>query len=215
MGRRLLVLGALALGSLLGLDARAQNLLTNSTFDANVSGWSNQAFLSWSSNDADGSAGSGSAQVRNNGTPPVTIKSGQCVAITGGLTYAYAADYFIPSGQTDSGEADLILSFYSSSNCVIGYITGDMVGGALIDTWDHLEGRLDAPAGAGYAKVELGSNKLSGMTGTNYYVQMDNIFLPEASAGLQQGLAAAALLAAARGRAGGRTPRRGPVRGRG
>jgi len=200
MGRRLLVLGALALGSLLGLEARAQNLLTNSTFDANVNGWSPLTFLSWNGNDADGSPSSGSAQVRNNGTPPVAIKSGQCVAITAGQTYQYAADYFIPSGQSDSGEADLILSFYSSSNCVIGYIIGDQVGGVLIDTWDHLAGTFDAPIGASYAKVELASNKLVGTTGTNYYVLMDNIFLPEASAGLQQGLAVAALLAAARRR---------------
>ena len=140
------------------------NLLQNATFDANLTGgWasSNTDLLTaaWSGMDANGSATSGSAILRN--TDPVANGAGptfdQCVAVTAGATYGLSAKFHIAPNQNRTGYALGIASYYSGPNCTGTFITNagasQLAGGATGRFVAAGSESLAIPAGTQSARV--------------------------------------------------------------
>lgn len=166
----------------------AQNLLTNSTFDAGqqLGGWSaygsglaTDGVRSWAADDAAGAAGSGSAHLTVLGTsaPDAVVGISQCAGVTAGNTYAFYARIRTPLGQL-AGDGRLVLevAFFADTGCVtpldLAGGQGAVVGTAypLSDaTWygipgdaPTVEASLPAPAGAGGAQVRAYLERISG-----------------------------------------------------
>ena len=118
------------------------NLLTNPGFDSNLSGW-RQFFgqsAEWSSDNANGSGGSGSAFVGNkgqhNGVAPLVLH--QCVPVQPGQEYEFGGDVRVPVDQPPSTTAYIFVYTFASEDCsgdsfdfesTTGFsLTGDWVG---------------------------------------------------------------------------------------
>jgi murein DD-endopeptidase MepM/ murein hydrolase activator NlpD len=133
----------------------AQNELTNSDFDTDVSGWTaaTEVSLTWSSIDAGLDPGSGSAQVdnqRSNSSDGAGMS--QCVAsgVVPGADYDYGGKAFIPSGQDRTGPAQVGLRWYADTDCA-GYVLGSQPRSSTETegTWVELgESGVTAPTGA-------------------------------------------------------------------
>ena len=162
-GRTLLAVGVAALvcAASLAQSERASaivNLLTNPTFDADVSGWS---------------LGGGSAlntltfnaSEDANGTPPgaaeVHIKEqaqfswvdilAQCVPVSAGLTYAASGETRIPNTGTQwpNAQVSLSLFFYPGNNCDGSFLSNSASAQAGVsDLWQSLSVSAQAPAGS-------------------------------------------------------------------
>src|SRR5512143_3516386 len=107
------VLLALALASSTPALA-VTNMLLNATFDSNVNGWfpfDGGAVLEYTTTNADGSHPAGSALVSKiAGASDYAL---QCVAVTGGVAYAFSGDIFLRSGSNTDEQAQIALKFYS------------------------------------------------------------------------------------------------------
>jgi hypothetical protein len=143
--------------------ADAQNLLTNSTFDKNVAGWSAHGggVLFWIGVDADGSLSSGSLSITNQSSIASTVVSAiQCLPVVGGQTYTYAFKGRVPSGQAH-GVANAQPSFYAGAGCTgleVGLLPPITVAG--FDTWSSGRSTGVAPALAQSVLVDLRALKV-------------------------------------------------------
>ena len=113
-----------------GGDESVVGLLSNPDFATNTTGWAvedpGSATLSWSSLDADGAAGSGSALVTNTSAGP-SNGSGifQCASsITAGASYTFGGRVLFPSGQARTGQLQIGLRWRAGANCT-GSVLGD------------------------------------------------------------------------------------------
>ena len=115
--------GAIVLALLVATPCLAQtNLVTNESFDEDVSGWEpveDYMSISFDSEDADDSEESGSARVTFN--PFLGFETtghvAQCVAVLPGRTYAGSASFLIPTEQNRQGAAGLRVAWYESTDC--------------------------------------------------------------------------------------------------
>ncbi len=150
-----------------GGTAAAQNLLVNPNFDANVTGWSftTPGTFTWDSSlDADSNPLSGSGRLDN--TSPVAAGSSfaaQCVAVTGGSNYDFLAKIRIPSGQSQTGYANVVVNFYNAASCSgsnVGGTASPSVLSTTSDTWVQSQVlAFAAPGTAVSAQVNLWVNK--------------------------------------------------------
>ena len=160
LGASMLLL-ALLMGS---GDSHAQ-LLSNIQFDTDVSGWTAgaKATVEWDPLDADASLTSGSALVTNiSDTAGDSTGARQCAGgINEAMTYQVGAKVYIPSGQTETGWADILVQWYSDATCTdfIGVANTSSVQTATPDTWLPVSGLLQAPAGSQSARVRLSVRK--------------------------------------------------------
>ncbi len=149
------ILPVFAAGALSGLH------LQNPTFDTDVSGWTaaHAAELSWDSLDADASADSGSALVTN--SSPIAVDStgvSQCVgSILGGNDYELSAVIRIPSNQTATGLAHLVVLWFEEPDCstLLDLETSSSLTSATTDTWSPIHAVLVSPAETQSASVRL------------------------------------------------------------
>lgn len=177
-----LVLGVIsAAASATDLPAGA-NVLVNGTFDTDLSGWLNPWGYTavWSSADADGDPGSGSAHLQdefpgNNGTLVILV---QCLPVSGGETVRVAGDLLLPVHADPLGFGAGILVFaYSDTECSAdpSYELDASVWNQSPD-WQHVEASGGVPAGARSLMVGLGVAKRGGVTETGH-AYFDNLFV--------------------------------------
>ncbi|MFI5182523.1 MAG: FG-GAP repeat domain-containing protein, partial [Thermoanaerobaculia bacterium] len=164
--RKAYVLALLSMLTVAGTGA-AQNLIVNGNFDSNVLGWTFQdtgSFTLDSSHDADSNPLSGSGRLEN----AIPLESGsaramQCVAVTGGKSNDIWARIRIPSGQTTSGYAMVVVQFYDGASCLgnsVGGVSTPQLNSTTTDTWVVSEVFSQAaPVAAVGARVNLWVNK--------------------------------------------------------
>ncbi len=171
-----LVVAVICLASL----AEGQNLVSNSGFDVDVTGWSGTttASIAWSSLDAASDPSSGSAIVTNLSTTSLDgTGARQCVdGIVGGLRYHITADILVPGGQSNTGFGNLLVQWYDQPGCGggnLGLFLSAEIPTSTPDVWYVSAGSGDAPSGTQSARVRLTVFKIedSGMLDTNF----DNI----------------------------------------
>lgn len=129
-------------------------LVTNPTFDADVSGWSasyQQALVEWSALDAGANPDSGSALVTNvAGGPGDGSGAYQCVGgIPAQATYWLTAVVQFPSGQTETGFADLLVQLFAEPGCkgsATGLVLSSAVNSSRQDQWLPLWKLFTTPA---------------------------------------------------------------------
>ena len=179
--KRLLVILSIA------APAFGANLLTNSGFDSNISGWSvSNPSLSatWNGFDADGSPSSGSALLRNsfeiaNGAGP---DFGQCVAVTSGAAYGVSAKYHIAPNQDRTGFVQAIVSFYSGPNCTGAFVSNNsasgLSGGATGRFVAAGSESIAAPTGA--QSVRVGIQPVKNEAGGSWEVSVDDVLFEPA-----------------------------------
>ena len=145
-----------------GLQAQ---LLTNTRFDTDVSGWpaGNKSTVEWDPLDFEASPSSGSALVTNvSDTSGDSVGPRQCaVGIAGDVTYEVGAEVYIPGAQSETGWADLLVQWYSDAGCTtqISLESTSRVLSSTADTWLPVSGWLVAPAGSQSAYVRLSVRK--------------------------------------------------------
>lgn len=154
----------LAPALLLGLagvpSAGAQNLIANPDFDADLGGWtvSNNSFVQtvWQSEDARGSASSGSISITNTSASDDSRGgASQCIPVIAGADYRIRGEVQIPAGQPTSGNATVTLFWAPEPDCN-GFISGQ-VGIRQNDrgAWTILQDIVTAPPGAASVRISL------------------------------------------------------------
>ncbi|HEV8238015.1 MAG TPA: hypothetical protein VGS57_01450 [Thermoanaerobaculia bacterium] len=136
--------------------ARAQNLITNPSFDHDLSGWTvEQGTPVWSAQDAESSPSSGSlATPSATLTQPAIVRSNCFAASPGSYTLEYK--------HRESGiyGVTAFLRWYSDASCSVNFANSTSMGGSSNPTWERLSSAdwgfdLIAPAGTRAAALEL------------------------------------------------------------
>jgi len=170
---------AVAVSLLLPLSAQAANLLTNPTFDTDVTGWISPpapSTLQW-----DGSLGSptaGSALVTNaiNSNGAQATGAFQCVAVVGGLQYTFSGQVRIPQNPR-KGKGGLAMMWYptlSACTAGTGLIASNSVAAVVRNAFAPLSVTAAAPAAATYARAFLSVTKPGGGK-TGFQANFDNL----------------------------------------
>jgi hypothetical protein len=104
------------------------NMLTNGTFDTDVSDW-DVTFPTINTVDhdpaVDASGSSSSGSLRSRSTRALTQRDpvGQCVTVAAGTTVAVHARAMIATSATEDGEVQLSLNFYGMADCGGAFLT--------------------------------------------------------------------------------------------
>jgi hypothetical protein len=143
-----------------------QNLVINPDFATDVGDWSVYATsaIDWNSLDSEGSLASGSGLVTNMSTTALDATGArQCVeGLTGGSFYRFVADILVPSGQTETGKAYLLVQWYAGAKCDgggLGLIWTPYIQSFTPDAWYTEPGYSKAPTAALSARLTLSVRK--------------------------------------------------------
>jgi len=165
-------------------SAWGQNPVSNSHFDTDVAGWTAgfDSTIEWNSFDANGSPTSGSALVTNLSTSALNSDGArQCLdGLTGGAVYRVAADVLVPGGQSETGNAELLVQWYPEPACSGGMIELALTPGVTTgtpDLWYRDWMLVGAPSGTQSARLRLSILK-AGASGT-LDAHFDNIEFAE------------------------------------
>jgi hypothetical protein len=176
-GRSRIYLLFLVLSLVSASTAEAQNVIPNGTFDTDLSDWLFIENETWSEDDADGSAESGSAEIAVTGSAPTTDGLVACVPIEQGREYQFGAAVKILSQDGASGDVRVGFVWQVNTQCTE----------ALNDTphllsltttggdWERLEGSVVAPVGAIAAGFLLQTRKLGGGDSSTLTGRFDNV----------------------------------------
>ena len=147
--------------------AWGQNLVVNPEFATDVAGWSPglTATIDWSSLDADAAPASGSGLVTNSDTVAGDASGAlQCVdGISGDAVHLVSAHILVPSGQSETGRADLLVQWYAGPGCGGGQLSNDSttdVQSSTPDVWYASSSYLQAPSGTQSARLRLSVMKI-------------------------------------------------------
>jgi hypothetical protein len=167
--------GAGVLLLLLASPMFAFNLVTNPSFNGNLTGWNlNPSTTFDSSNDATGMPGSGSARLAfAAGGASTTVAVDQCIT-TGPGTYTLGGKVLIPNGQSVGGSGIITVSFFSGGNCTTGLLFFDSLSTSATGSFVTLSKSTTAPAGTTNAWV-TGQNSAAG-AGTHTVNYDDFVF---------------------------------------
>ena len=153
------------LALLMGASASDGQILNNTRFDTDVSGWSepDMAIVVWDPLDADASLTSGSALVTNiSDTAGDGTGARQCAeGIDEAVTYQVGARVYFPGGQTETGWAVILVQSYSGAACTdfIDFELTSIVQSTSTDAWLPVSASLVAPAGSQSVRVRLSVRK--------------------------------------------------------
>jgi hypothetical protein len=161
--------------------AVAGNLLTNSTFPTDLSGWAYVGTAVWDPGDALGLATSGSVAGFNNSASPFTYTTlliSACLPVVPGAAYDGSFDYLIPAGQGVTAIPSLEIAWYNGPGCGGGnYVSANsLIDGDIADgAWHRAEAVYSstAPATATYASFRLNLSKIE--AGGTAAAQYDNL----------------------------------------
>ncbi len=155
---RVVVIATASIMFLLSVGASGQNLLVNSDFDTDLTGWDGPAV--WDPADAFGSPSSGSATWINNFTAGGSTIVRQCVELNPWIEgYDFAAHVFIPSGQPGEGYTYLTIAFYSDADCTTFLSAPGSSGFYGFDNWTLMNSTGWTPNGAVSARVSVANQK--------------------------------------------------------
>lgn len=149
----------------MGLPDCSQTLVTNADFNQNVSGWAPDpgSKATWTSLDSQNAKSSGSLLVENDNEEDLdgmTVEGvGQCIAVTPGTTYDFAASIVVPKGQ-DYGSGQISAWFYDKPTCA-GFVDQAyaVAGADSTAQWTAVSGSLIAPMTAQSVMVRLVAQK--------------------------------------------------------
>lgn len=153
------------MASLVSSLVLGQNLVTNSDFDADVTGWTtgSTATIVWHPLDADGNPLSGSAVVTNLSTTPGDSSGArQCIeGIVGGEFYRAGAEILVPSGQSETGRANVLIQWYVVPGCSsqLGSSSTPWIDDLTPDVWLNTANTFAAPPGVQAARLRLSVEK--------------------------------------------------------
>lgn len=146
--------------------AWGQNLVVNPDFATDVTGWSafTTAAIEWNSLDSGGSVASGSGVVTNLSTTPGDATGArQCVeGLTGSSFYRFVADILVPSAQTETGNAYLLVQWYAGAKCDgggLGFVWTRYIQSFTPDVWYTEPSYSQAPSAALSARLTLSVRK--------------------------------------------------------
>ncbi len=172
--------------------ARAQNLATNPEFDSDIAAWDceqsaagsavepadrPEVQCSWSDDDAEGLAFSGSGEVHLDGFSDTLIRAQivQCIPITPLETYAISA--FLRTIANNGRNGQLDIRWHSGSDCTGSSLRLDIVQSVPAPaSWTPVQATLSAPAGAGSLKFTVIAFAL---TDEEHTVRVDGVTVPE------------------------------------
>lgn len=163
----LLYVGITVLALTIGTNASPAQLLDNTTFDTDVSGWTPVAdsTLDWDPLDAQADPTSGSALVTNLSTNEVdSTGSSQCTnGILEASGYTISAETLVPSGQSESGLVNLVVFWYAEPGCssLLDLAISSSVLTSTPDVWLPATGWMTAPAGSQSARIRLNVLKVA------------------------------------------------------
>lgn len=148
-----------------GLPDCSQTLVANADFNRNVSGWVPDlgSKATWNSHDSQNATGSGSLLVENDNMEDLdgmTVEGvGQCIPVTPGTTYDFAASIIVPKGQ-DYGSGQISAWFYDMPSCA-GFVDQAyaVAGADSTAQWTVVTGSLIAPPTAASVMVRLVAQK--------------------------------------------------------
>lgn len=148
------------------VDDCTETLLLNSRLDTDAGHWAPDAntIQAWDARDARGKSGSGSILVTNQ-APVAAVNTwvlngtDQCVPVTEGLTYEFAARVMIPEGQ-GTGGAGLNVYAFTGAACSDIFLSGQ---GTSLNVqaggWAVVEKQIVMPAAARSVLVRLAVSK--------------------------------------------------------
>lgn len=177
--------GLLLIGLLMGAGATYAQLLSNTGFDVDVSGWlpGVASTILWDPLDSDASSTSGSALLTNSSnTPGDATGSTQCApgGIVGGRSYRVGAQVYFPDGQSETGSAEILVQWYSAPSCS-GFIKPPSVSSdvqsSTAGAWQSLESYVTARPGSRSARVRLTITKNE--SGGSLAAHFDRVVLEE------------------------------------
>jgi hypothetical protein len=195
----------LAASAIAGPAVAATELPFLDPFDTGVFGYLSTVTgvsVEWSPVDVDGSASSGSALLVNTRTVPFTGGPVNwmldCFVVEAGTPYTAAAWVLIPDGQTTSGQATAMVSWYANSSCTQLSFLSTVRTFEIRNpgSWQLSEEPLTAPPGALGARIGMGVFKTEA-TGA-LAVHFDELTLVPEPTGTGSGLAALLVLGALR-----------------
>lgn len=175
---------------LAGAPARADELVTNGSFDLDLAGW--QVFtdtnrdVAWSPLDAAGSGSSGSAELSNTHASGGIIVTPliQCVPVQAAASYRVTGEIKIQGGQARTGQGWLTLAWFPNDDCFGTAPSADVV--TKVSTpgsWFSVNTEVTAPAGT--VAVALWPGVVKGEPGGTFSVLFDDLsLLPADEAGL-------------------------------
>lgn len=164
----------------LSISGQAQeNLLENPGFESDFTGW-DQYFGrigEWSSEDADGSASSGSALIGNEGTSDgvVPLVLNQCLSVQAGQEYQFGGDVRVPAGQPSGTSAYIFVNPFTNSDCV-GDLNAFETTGSSSGNWVSVDSAITTGAGVQSMLFAIGVFKPNGET-ADAEALFDNLFL--------------------------------------
>lgn len=145
----------------IGAGSVSAQQLQNPTFVTDVSNWTaaSDAAVSWDPLDADTSPVSGSALVTNSSTVEVdSTGASQCLGnISEERPYEISGTIRIPSGQTTTGLAHLVVLWYGGPACsnVLDVDTSSSLLSSITNAWEPVRGVFVSPAGTQSASLSL------------------------------------------------------------
>ncbi len=140
--------------------------LQNATFNTNTVSWTpdSGATISWSTNDAGGSALSGSLDLEVTGDPTIGVQAAavQCISASPGASYSLDADILIPTGSSSYAS----LWFYGSNDCSGSALSvvASTPSFTTVTAWQEVFASASAPSGAHSAGVHLQVEKSVGQS---------------------------------------------------
>jgi hypothetical protein len=160
-----------------------QTLVMNGDFKQTAADWTPDpdATVVWTALNGVPGTGSGSIEVDNSGTTAMDSSgynregAWQCVAVSDSLTYLFAVQANVASGQASSGWGEVDLSFYASKDCT-GPDTGrdyQSQQALAANTWTTLTGTTQIPLGIQSVAIRLLAVKP--VSGAPFKVDFDNV----------------------------------------
>jgi hypothetical protein len=142
--------------------AWGQNLVVNPDFATDVADWfpDTKSTFVWSSLDADADPASGSGIVSNLSTTSNDASgASQCFdGIVGEVFYLVATNILLPSAQSETGKAHLLVQWFSGPGCGSGLLWLDTtpdIRSSTPDVWYSTCRYLQAPSGTQSARLRL------------------------------------------------------------
>lgn len=163
------------------------NLLDNPGFETDFTGW-DQYFGrvgEWSSEDADGSPGSGSALLGNEGTSNgiVPLVLNQCISVQAGQEYQFGGEVRVPPGQP-SGTAAYIYAYpYTNADCAGPLGAFESATASSNGEWESGDSSITTGAGVQSILFAIGVFKPNGET-ADAEAYFDNLYLLGADGGV-------------------------------
>ncbi len=151
----------------------AQNLLSNSTFDSNLTGWTG---IGSTFDGANGSPAPGSARVSVVGLTPFSNTGDhfqQCVSVVAGSNYNVGGQILnttLPAG----GATGVGVIWFSDGACTTAIIAGLSTLVTTTGSWQAVTGTLTAPVGALSATVQ--DYQTANATGGDVIANYDSLF---------------------------------------